>query len=535
MKNLKARIILILFCASLTVVGQNVIKNKSDVQLYKLSVAARTIGAYYVDTVNKEAIVEEAIKAMLEDLDPHSVYINKDEIARMNEPLQGNFEGIGVQFNILEDTLMVVNPIPGGPSEEVGVMAGDRIIYIDDELVAGVGLNNKGVFDRLRGSKGTKVSVKIKRYGVKKLLEFEIIRDKIPIYSLDAAYMADKDIGYIKLNRFSGTTHDEFLKALQTLKSQGMNSLILDLQGNGGGYLKAAIDLCDEFLTNNKMIVYTEGINSPRQSFRATKGGVFERGELVVLIDESSASASEILSGAIQDWDRGLIIGRRSFGKGLVQRQFTLPDGSAMRLTTSKYYTPSGRLIQKPYSKGRAEYRKDIVNRFEHGELVSEDSIHFVDSLKFKTLVLNRSVYGGGGIMPDIFIPIDTTIYTDYHRNIVAKGAMNKTVLSFIDKNRNSLVEKYLDFETFDKGFSVTDEMLNDLIETGKRSKVEFVEAEYERSKHLMSVQFKALVARDIFEIGEYYHVMNSRDDVFLKAVEVLSEQGTLKKLLSEN
>lgn len=514
--------------------GQSSIRSKTDVQLYKLSVAARYINAYYVDTVNKEGMVEEAIKAMLEDLDPHSVYMNEETVKRMNEPLKGNFEGIGVQFNILDDTLMVVNPIPGGPSEDVGVMAGDRIIYIEDENVAGIGLTNQDVIDRLRGDKGTVVTIKVKRHNLDKLLDFAITRDKIPIHSLDASYMVNDKIGYIKLNRFSGTTHDEFLKAFADLQDAGMESLILDLQGNGGGYLKAAIDLADEFLSNNKIIVYTEGINSPRQTFRASKGGKFKKGELVVLIDESSASASEILAGAMQDWDRGLIIGRRSFGKGLVQRQFNLPDGSAMRLTTSKYYTPSGRLIQKPYNHGRAEYRKEIINRFNNGELISEDSIHFPDSLKYATLVLNRTVYGGGGIMPDIFIPIDTTIYTDYHRNLVGKGIMNKTVLSYLDENRSDLTSSYPDFETFNSKFVVTEDMLHELIVNGEIAGVEFNEEEYKTSVPLMSIQFKALIARDIFEIGEYYHVMNQQDDVFLKAVEVLSNDGMLEEKLSE-
>ena len=530
------RAFLYLFLATIafTSVAQNSIRSKSDVQLYKLSVAARTIGAYYVDTVNKEEIVEDAIKAMLEDLDPHSVYMNSDEVKRMNEPLKGNFEGIGIQFNILNDTLMVVNPIPGGPSEKVGILAGDRIIYIDDEMVAGIGLSNKTVTDKLRGDKGTEVTVKIKRNGTKKLLEFTIVRDKIPIYSLDAAYMVNENIGYIKLNRFSGTTHTEFTAALDELKKDGMKSLILDLQGNGGGYLKAAIDLADEFLSNNKLIVYTEGINSPRQTFRATKGGKFEKNELVILIDESSASASEILTGAIQDWDRGLVVGRRSFGKGLVQRQFNLPDGSAMRLTTSKYYTPSGRLIQKSYEHGRAEYRKEIINRYNNGELISEDSIHFPDSLRYKTLVLNRTVYGGGGIMPDIFVPIDTSVITDYHRNLVAKGVMNKSVLNYVDKHREELNNLYPDFTKFDSKFLVTQDMLDELIANGEKAKVEYNDEEFKHALPLISAQFKALVARDIFDISEYYQVMNEQDDIFLKAVEVLSNSGMLEKKLSE-
>lgn len=533
--NQKAFFTILLMCTVLVAGAQNVIRSKSDVQLYKLSVAARTIGAYYVDSVNNEEMVEEAIKSMLEDLDPHSVYMNAEEVKRMNEPLQGNFEGIGVQFNILDDTLMVVNPIPGGPSEKVGVLAGDRIIYIDDEMVAGIGITNEGVFDRLRGAKGTEVTIKVKRASKKQLIEFLITRDKIPIYSLDAAYMVNNDIGYIKLNRFSGTTHQEFVDALKSLQAVGMKSLILDLQGNGGGYLNASIEMADEFLPTNKMIVYTEGLNSPRQSFRSTKNGLFEESELVVLIDEASASASEIVAGAVQDWDRGLIIGRRSFGKGLVQRQFNLPDGSAMRLTTSKYYTPAGRLIQKPYENGRSEYRKEILDRINNGELLHKDSIHLPDSLKFRTLVKNRLVYGGGGIMPDIFIGVDTAAFTTYHRDIVAKGIMNRTVLNYVDKNRDNLAQGFTDFNDFNNGFEVTDDMLGELTTNAENAKITFDPEAFEKSKALMKLQFKALVARDIFDMGEYYHLINQTNNAFLKAVEILQNKGAVNKTLSEN
>lgn len=518
----------------LTVSGQNTIRSKDDVQLYKLSVASRWIGAYYVDTVDYNKLVEKAIVAMLEDLDPHSGYYTKEEVDAMNEPMKGNFEGIGVQFNILNDTILVVQTIPGGPSEAVGMMAGDRIIKIDDEIVAGVGIKNQGVFDRLRGDKGTKVTVTVKRNGLKKLLTFVIVRDKIPIYSIDASYMVDDKIGYIKLNRFSGTTITEFTEALSTLKNSGMESLIVDLQGNGGGYLDAAIGLADEFLGNDQMIVYTEGLNSPRQAFKAKRAGLFEKGELIILVDESSASASEILAGAVQDWDRGVIIGRRTFGKGLVQRQLSLPDGSAMRLTTSKYYTPSGRLIQKPYDKGRDEYRKDLMERYNHGEFLYADSIKFPDSLKYKTLRLKRTVYGGGGIMPDIFIPIDTTKYSNYHRDLVAKGVVNKVVLTYSDKHRKTLKAEYPSFELFDKAFVVDDDMLRSVIEEGTTAGVQYNAEEYERSKHVIDLQIKALIARDFYDSGSFYRVINQDDETFKKAVQII-HNGKVQSALTQN
>jgi carboxyl-terminal processing protease len=519
---------------TLTVSGQSTIRSKDDVQLYKLSVASRWIGAYYVDSVNYNQLVEKAIVAMLEDLDPHSGYYTKDEVDAMNEPMKGNFEGIGVQFNILNDTIMVVQTIPGGPSEAVGMMAGDRIVKIDNDVVAGVGIKNQGVFDRLRGDKGTKVTVTVKRNGLSKLLTFVVIRDKIPIYSVDASYMVDDKIGYIKVNRFSGTTISEFNEALSSLKNSGMESLIVDLQGNGGGYLDAAIALADEFLGNDQMIVYTEGLNSPRQAFKAKRAGLFEKGELIILVDESSASASEILAGAVQDWDRGVIVGRRTFGKGLVQRQLSLPDGSAMRLTTSKYYTPSGRLIQKPYDKGRDEYRKDLMERYNHGEFLYADSIKFPDSLKYKTLKLKRTVYGGGGIMPDIFIPIDTAKYSNYHRDLVAKGVVNKVVLTYSDKNRKNLKEQYPTFELFDSDFVVDDDMLNVMIEEGKAAGVAFNAEEYQRSKHVIALQYKALVARDFFDSGSFYRVINKDDDVFNKAVQII-HKGKVESTLTQN
>ena len=505
---------------------------KQDLNLYKLEIATRVISAFYVDTLDKTELVENAITGMLNELDPHSVYISADEVEKMNEPLQGNFEGIGIQFSILKDTLFVVNPIPGGPSEKVGVMAGDRIIFVDDEKVAGIGLTNKMVFDLLRGKKGTEVTIKIARRGSKELIDFTIERDKIPIYSLDAAYMLSDNIGYIKLNRFSATTYDEFSESLKKLQAKGMQNLILDLQGNGGGYLKAATDIADQFIKKGNLIVYTKGINSPERHLKAEKNGLFESGKLVVLIDEGSASASEIVSGAIQDWDRGIIIGRRSFGKGLVQRPFNLPDGSMMRLTTAKYYTPTGRLIQKPYENGNEQYREDLKNRYEHGEYTNVDSIQFPDSLKFNTLLNKRTVYGGGGIMPDIFIPLDTTGYSKYHRTLVGKGVVNKFVLSYVDNNRDKLNNSYPNINDYIDNFDCDKAMLDDLIKRGETLKIEFNKKEFERSKTFIKQQIKALIARDIFDKDDFYRIININDNVIKSAIEILENPSAYRHRL---
>ncbi len=364
----------------------------SSIQQRKLTNALTAISNLYVDTVNDKKLVETAIEAILKELDPHSSYIPKEEVDRVNEPLEGSFEGVGIQFQMLEDTLLVVQTIAGCPAEKVGVLPGDRIIYIGNELIAGVKMQNSDIMKRLRGPKGTEVTVKILRNGKAELMEFKIIRDKIPIYSVDASYMIDKEIGYIKINNFGSTTVSEFQKAFNTLQKKGMKHLILGLQGNGGGYLNAAIQLSDEFLDKNKMIVYTQGLNQPKSVAESTSIGSFEKGKLIVLIDEYSASASEIVSGALQDWDRAIIVGRRSFGKGLVQRQFPLIDGSMMRLTTARYYTPTGRSIQKPYKDGKDKYQRDLIDRYNNGELLHADSIHFPDSLRYQTLNLKRTV-----------------------------------------------------------------------------------------------------------------------------------------------
>ena len=478
---------------------------------------------YYVDSVNTDKLVEDAIKSELEKLDPHSTYISAKDVQRMNEPLQGNFEGIGISFNILNDTLFVINPVPNGPSEKIGIIAGDRIVKVDGQNIAGTGLTNDDVFALLRGPKGTKVTVTVKRRAVTKLLDFTIVRDKIPITSIDAAYIISEGIGYIKLNRFSLTTMDEFVTAGLELKKEGANDLILDLTGNTGGYLDMAVALADQFLNNHKLIVYTEGLHSPRREYMAEQTGLFEEGRVIILIDEESASASEIVSGAIQDWDRGIIIGRRSFGKGLVQRQLELPDGSMIRLTTAKYYTPSGRLIQKPYNNGLEEYQKEIFNRYQHGEFISRDSISFPDSLQFETLVNKRKVFGGGGIMPDIFVPLDTTLYSDYDREIIRKGILNQFVLQYVDKNRKKLNNTYKDFPTYSSEYKITSQLLQELDDYAADIGLKAKPDSTENKKDELALLFKAYVARDLFSTSEFYEILNHNDKAVLKAVDVLN------------
>jgi len=490
--------------------------------IFKFSRALGYISSYYVDSVDSKQLVEDAIVNILKDLDPHSVYIPADEVKEMNEPLEGNFEGIGIQFNVLNDTIYVISPISGGPSEKVGIRAGDRIVEIDGENVAGIEISTKGVRDRLLGEKGTKVKVGVKRKHTKDVLYFTITRDKIPIYSVDAAYLVKNEIAYIKINRFASTTMDEFTEKMNSLKGQGAKSLILDLRGNGGGYLDKAIDLANQFLEQGQLIVYTKGLQSPRTESRSDGTGMFKEGNVLVLIDEGSASASEIVSGAIQDWDRGIIVGRRSFGKGLVQKPMFLPDGSMIRLTVARYYTPTGRLIQKPYTNGYEEYEKELLDRYEHGEFLNRDSINLPDSLKYNTLKNNRIVYGGGGIMPDIFVPLDTTKVSAYYSKMVREGALNSFVLEYIDKNRKKLVSNYPDFKTFNDKFIVTEKVLKELVEHGVENKIEAKENEFEESKEYFSLIIKALIARDIWDMSEYFEIVNSRDKGFEKAVEIM-------------
>lgn len=505
---------------------------KINAQALKLNNVFSIISSMYVDTINENKIVEAAITGALKELDPHSSYIPKAEVDRVNEPLEGSFEGVGIQFQLFEDTILVVQTISGTPAEKVGVMPGDRIVYIDNELVAGVKFQNSDVTKRLRGTRGSVVEVKIKRGGEKELILFKITRDKIPVNSIDASYMIDKQTGYIRINNFGSKTVMEYKEAFSKLREQGMKNLILSLQGNGGGYMNAAIELADEFLGAGQLIVYTEGARQPRSVANASARGDFETGKLIVLVDEYSASASEIVSGAVQDWDRGLIIGRRSFGKGLVQRQIPLNDGSMLRLTTSRYHTPTGRSIQKPYKDGVEKYQKDLEERFKHGEMLTADSIQFPDSLKYQTLKLGRTVYGGGGIMPDIFIPIDTTRFTLFHRKVVAQGIMNKVSVHYIEKNRANLKRQYPSFEKYLQHFVVDETMLKSIRDAAQAEKIVIDETQYDKSKALMALQLKALIARDLWSVNEYYRIIDSDNEALQAALKVLNTPGQYERYL---
>lgn len=472
----------------------------------------------YVDTVDLEGLTESTIINMLEQLDPHSSYIPAQDLDAMNEPLSGNFDGIGVEFNILNDTIVVVAPINGGPSEKLGILSGDRIVTIEDSTVAGVGVTNKDVISMLRGERGTKVEVGIVRRGEKQVLSFNITRDKIPIYSVDAGYMVNDKIGYIKVSRFAATTYDEFLDKLEMLKENGMQSLILDLRGNPGGYLNAAIEICDEFLKEGQLIVYTEGRSRPKDSAYATGKGRFEKGNLVVLVDEGSASASEIVSGAIQDNDRGTIVGRRTFGKGLVQEQVELQDGSAVRLTIARYYTPTGRCIQRPYGKDE-DYYGDFLDRLESGELYEADSISVDENEKFVTPG-GKVVYGGGGIIPDVFVPLDTTGYSEFHRQLIRTGILREFALNYAAENRARL-DAFSTPDQFKKGFSVSTSDYEALKEFARSKDVKVVPAT-SLDKEIVN-NLKALIARSIWNGDGFYPIINQDDKVIQKSIEILS------------
>ena len=499
----------------------------------KLDRTIRLINDLYVDDVNTEEITESAIRNMLKELDPHSSYLNKEEVKEMNEPLQGNFDGIGISFNMLTDTVYVMEVISGGPSQKVGIMPGDKIIYVNDTLIAGQKMTNRDIISRLRGKKGTTAKVKILRKGVEGLTEFRIIRDKIPIYSIDASYMVNNNTGYIRLSRFGITSYKEFHQALIKLKSSGMNNLIVDLTGNGGGILSTSTDITDEFLEKGRLMVYTEGKNQPRMTINSTAKGEFKTGKLVVLVDEGSASASEILSGAVQDWDRGIIVGRRTFGKGLVQRQLPLTDGTMIRLTVARYYTPTGRGIQKPYNGGDLEaYNLDFINRFNHGEMMNADSIHFPDSLKYATLINKRTVYGGGGIMPDVFVPIDTTIGTSLHRQLLAKGVMNKLTIQEVDNNRKQLLGKYATIAAFKKNYTISPAIIQRIKDNAQKEDIVWNDEEFEKSKKLILTQMKALIARDLYDSSAFYRIINDIDDIFAKGLEVITNDKLYYQLI---
>lgn len=525
------RIYLLALCVMMSLLGSVAVAQVSDA-MRKLNTSVFAVKELYVDTVNEEKMVEDMIRNMLKDLDPHSSYTTAEETKELNEPLEGNFSGIGIQFNINNDTLIIVQIIAGGPSERVGMQAGDRIVAVNDSVIAGVGLKTSDVRKLLRGPEGSKVDVTVMRRGKSKPIDFRITREQIPIYSIDASYMADDKTGYIRVSRFAATTHDELIEAMKKLKKQGMQQLILDLQDNSGGYLMSAIYMANEFLERGQLIVYTEGSKSPRNEAVAQAEGMFRDSKLVVLIDEGSASSSEIVAGALQDWDRAVLVGRRTFGKGLVQRPIPFSDGSMIRLTVSRYYTPAGRCIQKPYDKGGDEYYKDIYERYTHGELMHADSIHFADSLQYQTLVTGRTIYGGGGIMPDVFVPLDTTLYTDYHRDIVAKGTLTQYAMKYIDENRKRLEKRYKKVEDYVREFEVDDKMMQQLKAMGDADSVEYDADEAAKSHDMIARQLKALIARDLFDMTAYFIVMNPVDPLYLKGLEIINDDKRYYELL---
>ncbi len=510
-----------------TMVFAQILKPNDDSAIRKLHIAEMAIKSLYVDSVDEQKLVEDGIRGMLEKLDPHSAYSTAKQTKEMTESLQGSFEGIGVQFNMVEDTLLVIQPVTNGPSEKVGIIAGDRIITVNDTAIAGVKMSKEEIMRRLRGKKGTKVNLGIVRRGISGKLKFVVTRDKIPVKTIDAVYMIRPTVGYIRIGSFGATTYDEFMTGVDSLKKAGMKDLIIDLQENGGGLMQAAIMIANEFLERNDLIVYTEGRRTPRQEFRAQGNGRLLDGKIYALVNEYSASASEIVTGALQDQDRGTVVGRRTFGKGLVQRPIDFPDGSMIRLTIAHYYTPSGRCIQKPYVKGEGkEYAEDIEKRFKHGELYSADSIHFEDSLKCYTLRKHRTVYGGGGIMPDYFVPLDTTQYTKFHRQLAAKSVIINANLRYVDNHRKQLRKQYPTFESFRNGFVVPQKLVDDIVAEAEKEKVKPKDdEELQLTIPRLKLQLKALIARDLWDMSEYFAIINEGSDIVNKALEIIEKE----------
>lgn len=512
----------------------------NDSPIRKLQIAEMAINNLYVDSVDEQKLVEDGIRGMIEKLDPHSAYSTAKETKAMNEPLQGSFEGIGVQFNMVEDTLLVIQPVLGGPSEKVGILAGDRIVTVNDSAIAGVKMSKEEIMKRLRGKKGTKVELGIVRRGINGHLKFTVTRDKIPVHTLDASYIIRPGVGYIRIGSFGATTFDEFMEAYRKLQDQQATSLILDLQDNGGGYLQAAVQIANQFLQRGDLIVYTQGRSVPRQEYRAEGNGLLvptpssaagDQAEalprVIVLVNEYTASAAEIVSGAIQDQDRGIVIGRRTFGKGLVQRPIEFSDGSMIRLTVAHYYTPSGRCIQKPYVKGETkEYAEDIEKRFKHGELYSADSIHFEDSLKTYTLRRHRPVYGGGGIMPDVFVPLDTLQYTQLHRQLAAKSIIINANLQYVDQNRKQLQARYKTFDQFNREFEVPQTLIDKIKAQAEKDKIKIKnpEEEWQQTMPMLRTQLKALVARDLWDMSEYFAVINQQNHIVQQALKEIEK-----------
>ena len=493
--------------------------------LNKINLVAAAVSRLYVDVIDEDTIAEKTIAAMLKQLDPHSTYLPPHEAQQTLETLSGKFDGIGIQINMLEDTLFVVQTVVGGPSEKAGILPGDRIISVDDSIVAGVKLAVNDIITMLRGKRGSKVSIGIMRRGVAEPISFTITRDKIPVNSIDATYMLDDTTGYIRLSRFAESSAEEMEKAVKSLRKEGMRNLILDLQGNGGGYLNVAVKIADMFLDKDQLIVYTEGRNVRRAQEIATGNTLLPDERVVVMVDELSASASEILAGALQDWDRAVIVGRRTFGKGLVQRPITMPDKSLLRLTVARYHTPTGRCIQRPYVKGENEaYDQDLNERLAHGELLHADSIHFTDSLQYKTLRIGRTVYGGGGIMPDVFVGLDTARYTAYHRQLLRRGILNRSIYTYLDNHRREIISKYRKVSKFIDQYEIDDQLWATLdtlaTETGIKPKDD---AEKEASRPLIAVQLKALLARDLYNsTSTYYMIYNPTNPIYRKAMEII-------------
>ena len=522
----------IFIIVSLITISRPVSSQALNEEIFKFGRTLGLVESFYVDTANLNSLTEKAIIELLKNLDPHSTYISAKDVKDMNEPLNGNFDGIGIQFNILRDSIIVVEPISGGPSEKVGLKAGDRIVVIDKEQVTGKGLTTLEVRNKLMGPKGTRVNVSIFRKGEKELLDFVIVRDKIPIYSLDASYMLNKDVGYIKLNKFAATTEQEFSDAVNELRKNNMQHLVLDLRGNGGGYMLAATQLAEKFFTDKKLLVYLTGKKTPRQDYRSAGNGNLASARIVVLTDENSASASEILSGTLQDWDRGVIVGRRTFGKGLVQNGFYLTDGSMIRLTIAKYHTPTGRSIQSSYDGGYDKYIENFYKRYTDGEMLTSDSIHVPESLKYNTLVNKRTVYGGGGIIPDVFVAVDTTYNSQYFRRLAGKNVFNSFALEYFDKNRIYLTDKYKKFNDFKNKFEFSQEEIKAFIDKGEEEGIKFNEEQFNISKDEMLLVLKGLVATNLWQTSEYFQIINQNDTVIEKALQVISDKKVYDELL---
>jgi carboxyl-terminal processing protease len=499
---------------------------------FKVGRILSLIDAFYVDSVEIDKLAEDMIVSTLKKLDPHSTYISAKDVKAMNEPLQGNFEGIGIQFNVLHDTLIVVEPLSGGPSEKVGLLAGDRIVTINNEKVTNIGLTTSGVYSRLRGPKGTIVNLTVVRRGEKKLLDFTITRDKIPILSLVASYMLDDATGYVKLDKFAVTTEREFREALVMLKGKRMKNIIIDLRSNGGGYMVAATDMANHFFPDERLLVYLIGRKIPRQDYISTGAGDLSNIRLVVLTDENSASASEIFAGAVQDWDRGVVLGRRTFGKGLVQNGYPLTDGSMIRLTIARYYTPTGRSIQSSYKDGYEKYIRDFYSRYANGEIFSADSIHMPDSLRYKTLRNGRTVYGGGGIVPDVFVAPDTSFISDYYTALGRKDLYRSFTLEYADVNRDRIKKEFSDFNDFRERFRFSDDEIKSFIKKGEDAGVKFNEDQYRLSEKEILLILKALVASNLWQSNEYYRIINENDTVIDKALQIINDGNAYNKIL---